>query len=940
MQRKGKYCVLIKQEKNKKMKKIKNLVILSFFAVLLSGSVLAQSIYDGYNLNFTNGYTGWRARTGDYSSSTSTAAVYNWTQSHNDPATATADGIPVFVINTNATETDSRTSNHPIRKIPEGYTRSSQINNYIGNHNCSELKYTLDVSSDNALLTFNYAMVLQAPDHTGYQNPTFQIDVVLLNNTNENLSELVDPCAKFEQVGDDDLVDNVTWFSDGGYEPWVWCDWQKITINLMQYEGERVTVRIRLGDCIYTAHGAYGYVVASATEPTLNVAGCAGEGNVITSATAPDGFQNYEWFRINTNSSSQTAIANDYATAVANNEILSTDQEFFITEDMMQGSTTKYFAVKLTSPRTQTSRPNCIAYIRTKVDDMRPKFESATYIPVNPRSEEDEIGFKFNQVQQRSDAFPLIWEAITFGDGDSASFVKDAGKWVVDPALPLSTNTRVVLDNSGSVDTVYHIYTPGTYDAIRYAQSSNGSTENAIYCERNKVIEVPVAERPSLLLVGADTICFGAKDTIRASSPNNAPEVVANYVYDWWYSVDDTASAPAHTGTTLFMDNVRENTTVVVRVTDTQNDFYRFGYFDVTVQAFPELTLTGDTLLCIGQNANISAADGTGNTIALQWTFNDPGNNPVITNPQTNPVLQFTPSKDTTVFLIAKTSAGCVNYDSIHIFVTNPKVSADIQKVCPGDPVVLTGDGIHTVDYSWVAEPSDASLTENVRSADPITVTPMETTIYTMSGYGESGCHADVSIQIKVIPYPEATITYSPNYVDTDEPTLSVTDASPFGATSVWTFSDGGTSTSRTLTYEFHDLTTDSVGIHLLTANELGCTDETSVNVPVELFAVWVPTAFTPNGDGSNDYFFFISNNTLEDVKFEVYNRWGTCLYKFEEKSLNISQYSQDPTFNLGWDGKYNGEYVQNGAYVWRLSYRREGATRVYDRTGSVAVVK
>ena len=126
-----------------------------------------------------------------------------------------------------------------------------------------------------------------------------------------------------------------------------------------------------------------------------------------------------------------------------------------------------------------------------------------------------------------------------------------------------------------------------------------------------------------MLLVGTDTICFGAKDTIRASSPNNAPEVVANYVYDWWYSVDDTTGAPAHTGTTLFMDNVRENTTVVVRVTDTQNDFFRFGYFDVVVQAFPELTLTGDTLLCIGQNANISASDGTGNTIALQWTFND-----------------------------------------------------------------------------------------------------------------------------------------------------------------------------------------------------------------------------------------------------------------------------------------------------------------------------
>lgn len=907
---------------------------------IFCADIQAQSVYSGYNLNFSGGYNGWKARSGIFNSSFNTTnPTYVWNNAYNDPATATADGFPLFVINSNLSETDTRTTSHPLHKIPEGYLKSSQINNHLGNATCSELKYTLDVADSNSLLTFNYAMVLEAPGHTGYQNPTFQIDVVLLNNTNENLSELVDDCAMFEQVGDNSLVDNQTWFSStaGWSSSWVWCEWQQIAINLGQYEGERVTIRIRLGDCCYTAHGALGYVVASAKEPTITVAGCADEGNIITSAVAPDGFDNYEWFKVDANTSTQSAMA----TAYSNATILGNEQEFRITEDMMNGQTTQYFAVKLTSPRTQTTRPNCVAYIRTKVDDMRPNMESATYIPVPIESEEDEIGFKFSQVMPRSESFPLIWQSIEFGDDDHADFVKsDAGIWTVDPDVPLSANTRVVLDNTGSVDTVYHIYTPGTYTAKRYAQSVQGDEDNLTYCTRHKDIEVFVAERPSLRLTGTETICYGAKDTIYASSPNNTSEATANYIYKWWYSIDDTASAPVYTGTNFVMTDVTETTQVVCKVEDSQNGFSRFGYYTVNVQAFPDLTLTGDTLLCIGQNANISVEDATGNTVALQWTFIDPAGHPVITNPQTNPVLQFTPTRDTTVFLIAKTSAGCVNYDSIHIYLTIPTVSASISKVCPGDEVILTGAGQHVEDYSFTASPIDASLQENVRSTDPVTVTPMQTTTYTMDGYSIGGCSAQVSTTVTVIPYPIATISVTPPYVDTDEPVLSVSDVSPYGATSHWTFSDGGVSDARTVNYEFHDLNSDSVSIFLLTANELGCTDSTSIRVPIELFAVWMPNAFTPNGDGSNDRFFFMTNNTLEDVKFEIYNRWGTKVYSYEEKQYSFEAIGQDPVQIFGWDGMYKGKYCENGTYVWRLTYRREGNTRVYDQSGTLTLVR
>lgn len=366
------------------------------------------------------------------------------------------------------------------------------------------------------------------------------------------------------------------------------------------------------------------------------------------------------------------------------------------------------------------------------------------------------------------------------------------------------------------------------------------------------------------------------------------------------------------------------------------------------MQEFPDISLSGDTMLCMGQTAHIEASDATGNTKAMQWSFNDPGENPHITNPSTNPVLSFTPSQDTVVWLICETSAGCIASKSVHIIMTNPKVSSDKSKICPLDEVTLTGS--NAVDYSWTANPPDASLTEDVRSEEPVVVTPKETTTYTMRGYGSSGCYTERQITINVVPVPIPLISYSPAYVDAEDPILSLSDASLYGTYSLWRFSDGGTSSDRVLRYQFHDLSVDSVSIYLKTANEVGqhelstnqynCSADTSITLPIELFAVWVPNAFSPNGDGVNDRFFFLSDNQLEDVNFEVFNRWGTKIFSFNEKALNLSVLTQDVANSIGWDGTYKGKTVKDGVYVWKLRYKRQGNTRVYQRTGTVNVVK
>lgn len=907
----------------------------------------------GDNLDFTYGTSGWKGAAGSYNNST--ASSPNWSQSNTYTEITTAkDGCNsnLFTIITDTNATDPHTNN-ALRKVPThlGVTKSLQVNNDAPQclPNYSQASYDMMVDDDNCLLSIYYAIVLEAPGHSGYINPTFQIDVIRTSD-NQQISD----CSFWEMQGVTPIPAGSIFLqgqSSGYSDSWIYCPWQQVKINLANYIGESITIRVRIGDCGYNFHAGYGYICAKAEKPTIEVAGCSGEGNVITEAIAPDGFDSYKWFRVTRTSVSQSSLEN-LEPADNSLEVLGTNRILQVTEDMMQGQTTQYFAVKLISPRTQTTRPNCVAYIKATVNDIRPNFDDITYEPVNPLSEEDEVGFEFTQVRQRTEDSPMSFQSLDFGDGHSIEFEKNLENniWSVSSTTPQNDNsTRVTLNANQSIDTVYHTYSPGNYVATRYATSyyvvEGDEGNDTIYCTRHDTIHIAVAERPSILLQATDTICIGASDTIFASSPDNAPEVVANYKYYWWYNIEDTVSEAINVGNSFILNDVNENTSVVVKVLDEVNGFYRFGYFTVYVQEFPDISLEGDTMLCMGQMANITASDQTGNTQAMQWSFVNPGDNPRITDPSTNPVLSFYPTKDTVVYLICETSAGCISHKGINIIMTDPKVSSDKINVCPNEEVTLIGS--NAVDYSWTSQPQDISLTENVRSTEPVVVTPQDTTTYTMRGYGSSGCYTERQITINVIPVPTPLISYTPQYVDTEDPTVSFTDASTYGAYSLWKFSDGGSSNNRTIRYHFNDLSEDSVTIYLKSANILGfeelsnneynCSADTSITIPIELFSVWVPNAFSPNGDGVNDYFFFMSSNLLTDISFEVYNRWGTKLFDFKENSIRLTDLNDT---NIGWDGKYKGEYVQEGVYVWKLEYKREGNTRVYQKTGTVTVVR
>ncbi|MFT6019674.1 MAG: gliding motility-associated-like protein [Saprospiraceae bacterium] len=95
---------------------------------------------------------------------------------------------------------------------------------------------------------------------------------------------------------------------------------------------------------------------------------------------------------------------------------------------------------------------------------------------------------------------------------------------------------------------------------------------------------------------------------------------------------------------------------------------------------------------------------------------------------------------------------------------------------------------------------------------------------------------------------------------------------------------------------------------------------------------VYIPNAFSPNGDGYNDFFYVNAGPEVARVNsFRIYNRWGAAIYEMTDIPAN--------DVRNGWDGRFKGENVENGVYIYVAEIEFiDGELLEYE--GDVTVVK
>ena len=73
---------------------------------------------------------------------------------------------------------------------------------------------------------------------------------------------------------------------------------------------------------------------------------------------------------------------------------------------------------------------------------------------------------------------------------------------------------------------------------------------------------------------------------------------------------------------------------------------------------------------------------------------------------------------------------------------------------------------------------------------------------------------------------------------------------------------------------------------------------------------IYVPNAFSPNNDGTNDQFLIYAGKQVANIRsFLVFNRWGETVYEYYNFQPN------DPLF--GWDGKHRGKEMDPAVFTW-----------------------
>jgi gliding motility-associated-like protein len=118
------------------------------------------------------------------------------------------------------------------------------------------------------------------------------------------------------------------------------------------------------------------------------------------------------------------------------------------------------------------------------------------------------------------------------------------------------------------------------------------------------------------------------------------------------------------------------------------------------------------------------------------------------------------------------------------------------------------------------------------------------------------------------------------------------------------------------------------ITVQAIDANNCSATDSILINLAECDGSIFVPNAFTPNGDGRNDlYRVFARCAELSSLK--IFNRWGEKVWETED-------------INQGWDGTYRGAAQPTEVYVYLISYRllsdKSGVSK--HKQGSITLIR
>jgi large repetitive protein len=201
----------------------------------------------------------------------------------------------------------------------------------------------------------------------------------------------------------------------------------------------------------------------------------------------------------------------------------------------------------------------------------------------------------------------------------------------------------------------------------------------------------------------------------------------------------------------------------------------------------------------------------------------------------------------------------------------------------------------------------------------------------TLTVESPEGCRGSATYPeiICLSDYPQADFIPTPEKANVMDPKIIFINQTDGGQFYEWDFGGLGTSFEHSPMFNFPSDVARSYQVCLTATNNFGCQDTICKIVEiVEEFSLYLPNAFTPDGDGVNEEFKpIIYGFVPQEFRFVIYNRWGQLIYE----TVNPE---------AAWDGKYRGVMVQEGVYAWHLTVKITATAEVRTYKGHVTLLR
>ncbi len=394
-------------------------------------------------------------------------------------------------------------------------------------------------------------------------------------------------------------------------------------------------------------------------------------------------------------------------------------------------------------------------------------------------------------------------------------------------------------------------------------------------------------------------VCLGEEVVFADSSSISSGNIVA-----WEWAFGDGATNNNQNTTYLYST---AQTYVFSLTVTSSNGCSTSAAGPVNVQPIPISNYTMSATQSCFVPAAVSFTDQSIGAVAWQWSFGN-GDSATTANTTTayDTIGQFTSQ------LIVTSLYGCID-TSTQLFEVFPTVDANFTwsnpTGCQPWTVNFTNNSANSSNYTWDFQDADGSS-----NRDPIHIFE-DGGIYsvTLIAEGLGGC-ADTLLASNIITVwnnPVADFEYEPVTEPISDGTVAFFNTStPSYVGNWWDFGDGATSVNSPATHQYDFYGNKFVTLAIVDVN--GCVDTISRYIPVE----FVGTLFVPNalivGDPDQQVSVFLPKGRgLSTYRCMIFDEWGNKIW---ESSLLVNGQPGE-----GWDGRYAGEPVPQGSYVWKI---------------------